>query len=174
MTERAELAAWLRLQANNHDVSIANNDPVVKAFSTKLKSWADMVAAAPPATALPGREELRAAIIDGWYEGNLTYEECDKTTRLRCDFATNAALSILSARVAWVETDAARYRFLRERDLDTITKGGVFAGMTPINIILNGDDLDAAIDAYLTTPSGMTMDEIGEDLAEVRAEDRVS
>lgn len=43
--------------------------------------------------------------------------------------------------------DAARYRYLRERDLDTIKKGGVFAGQTPENFILNGDDLDAAIDA---------------------------
>mgnify|MGYP000173545714 CR=1 FL=1 len=45
------------------------------------------------------------------------------------------------------EEDAARYRFLRERDLDTIKGGGVFAGMTPDNVVLNGEDLDAAIDA---------------------------
>ena len=42
--------------------------------------------------------------------------------------------------------DAARYRWLRSRDLDTIHNGGVFAGMTPKNVVLNGDDLDAAID----------------------------
>lgn len=42
--------------------------------------------------------------------------------------------------------DAARYNYLRDRDLDTITKGGVFAGMTPKNVILNGVDLDDAID----------------------------
>ena len=45
--------------------------------------------------------------------------------------------------------DAARYRWLRERDLDTITKGGVFAGMTPENVVLNGSDLDKAIDAAM-------------------------
>lgn len=45
--------------------------------------------------------------------------------------------------------DAARYRYLRDRDLDTIHKGGVFAGMTPKNVVLNGGDLDAAIDAAL-------------------------
>lgn len=50
--------------------------------------------------------------------------------------------------------DAARYNFLRERDLDTITKGGVFAGMTPRNVVLNGADLDAAVDAaMLKTPN---------------------
>ncbi|MDY1084386.1 ead/Ea22-like family protein [Pseudomonas aeruginosa] len=45
--------------------------------------------------------------------------------------------------------DAARYRWLRERDLETIRQGGVFAGMTPENIVLNQEDLDAAIDAAL-------------------------
>lgn len=46
--------------------------------------------------------------------------------------------------------DAARYRWLRARDLDTISRGGVFAGMTPQNIVLNGDDLDREIDAAMT------------------------
>lgn len=50
--------------------------------------------------------------------------------------------------------DAARYRWLRERSLDTITSGGVFAGMTPENVVLNGCDLDKEIDAaMLTTPN---------------------
>lgn len=42
--------------------------------------------------------------------------------------------------------DAARYNYLRDRDLDTIANGGIFAGMTPKNVILNGVDLDDAID----------------------------
>lgn len=46
--------------------------------------------------------------------------------------------------------DAERYRWLRERDLDTIKQGGVFAGMTPANVVLNGPDLDSAIDAAMT------------------------
>lgn len=45
--------------------------------------------------------------------------------------------------------DAARYRWLRERDLETIHQGGVFAGMTPDNVVINGDDLDFAIDARI-------------------------
>lgn len=45
--------------------------------------------------------------------------------------------------------DAARYRWLRERALDTITNGGVFCGMTPENVVLNGIDLDKAIDAAM-------------------------
>lgn len=50
-----------------------------------------------------------------------------------------------------VERDAQRYRYLRDRDLDTIHKGGVFAGLVPRNVVVNGDDLDAAIDAAMST-----------------------
>lgn len=46
--------------------------------------------------------------------------------------------------------DAKRYRWLRERDLDTIEAGGVFAGKTPDNVVLAGDDLDEAIDHAMT------------------------
>ena len=45
--------------------------------------------------------------------------------------------------------DAARYRYIREKGLDTIERGGVFAGKTPHNVVLNGDDLDAAVDAEM-------------------------
>ena len=48
------------------------------------------------------------------------------------------------------ELDSARYRWLRERDLSVIHDGGVFAGKTPDNIALNGDDLDQAIDDAMT------------------------
>lgn len=36
--------------------------------------------------------------------------------------------------------------FLRSRNLDAIKQGGVFVGMTPQNLILNGTDLDEAVD----------------------------
>lgn len=45
--------------------------------------------------------------------------------------------------------DAERYRWLRSRDLDTISRGGVFAGMTPQNMVLNEETLDEAIDAAM-------------------------
>ena len=44
---------------------------------------------------------------------------------------------------------AERYAWLRDRDLSTIHRGGVFAGKTPENLVLSGDDLDAAIDAQM-------------------------
>lgn len=43
----------------------------------------------------------------------------------------------------------ARYRYLRERNLEVISEGGVFAGKTPDNVVLNLDDLDRAIDIAL-------------------------
>lgn len=42
--------------------------------------------------------------------------------------------------------DAMRYRWLRERDVNAIQQGGIFVGITPINVVINGKDLDTAID----------------------------
>lgn len=42
--------------------------------------------------------------------------------------------------------NASRYLHLRSKSLDTIGDGGVFAGLTPKNVVLNGQDLDEAID----------------------------
>jgi len=47
--------------------------------------------------------------------------------------------------------DANRYRFLKMADIDSIKNGGIFAGRTPENLILNGIDLDEAIDDELYT-----------------------
>ena len=59
--------------------------------------------------------------------------------------ATETAAQI--AALATKAEHAERYAWLRERDLSTIHQGGVFAGRTPENVVLNGADLDAAIDA---------------------------
>lgn len=44
---------------------------------------------------------------------------------------------------------AKRYAWLRERNLDTVHEGGIFAGKTPLNVVLNGTDLDDEIDAAM-------------------------
>lgn len=44
------------------------------------------------------------------------------------------------------ELHAKRYTWLQNKSLDTISDGGVFAGMTPDNVVLNEEDLDDAID----------------------------
>ena len=43
--------------------------------------------------------------------------------------------------------DALRYRYLRARTADTINAGGLAAGVPSENLVLNGADLDARIDA---------------------------
>jgi len=50
--------------------------------------------------------------------------------------------------------DAERYRWMRHRNLDTISQGGVFAGMTPQNLVLNEETLDEAIDAAMAKEQG--------------------
>lgn len=52
------------------------------------------------------------------------------------------------------EQNAARYRWLRERDLDTISQGGVFAGQMPEKMALNGEDLDQAVDEAMQPCTG--------------------
>jgi hypothetical protein len=42
--------------------------------------------------------------------------------------------------------DAERYRWLKTRDIDTIHRGGIFCGIVPDNVVINGEHLDAAID----------------------------
>lgn len=48
-----------------------------------------------------------------------------------------------------VHTYAIRYAWLRARDIETVHAGGVFAGLTPENVVLNGHDLDLAVDAEI-------------------------
>lgn len=61
-----------------------------------------------------------------------------------------------------LERDAARYRYLRNRQTRTVDlgAGGVFAGKIPENVILGGEDLDRAIDAEIDggIPHGETLE----------------
>lgn len=52
--------------------------------------------------------------------------------------------SLFRARQA--EADAARYRYLRDRDM---SKAGLFIGLVPENLILTGADADAEIDVAM-------------------------
>lgn len=67
----------------------------------------------------------------------------------RCIDTAPAAFAAFRRDLASQRPDAMRYRWLRDRDVDTIDKGGIFAGMTPKNVVLNGAELDAAIDAAM-------------------------
>ncbi|WP_324658311.1 hypothetical protein [Burkholderia thailandensis] len=82
----------------------------------------------------PARPEPRAEVT----HGDTTMDEC---------------MASLLDRLEVAELYADRYRYLRERPLDAVSVGGVFAGKTPDNVVLNGADLDAAIDAARTGAS---------------------
>lgn len=71
------------------------------------------------------------------------------TGRSKTDGESDTDWAFLAEEVADLAHDAARYRWLRERDLDTIDQGGVFAGKTPDNIVMNQEDLDAHVDAAM-------------------------
>lgn len=45
--------------------------------------------------------------------------------------------------------DVERYQVLRQADVDTIHNGGLFAGLTPDNIVINGHHLDERTDAVI-------------------------
>lgn len=108
--------------------------------------------------------ELEIAAIRSYAQRCVLHDRNRGGQRLHClayDIANESAasdaleleaadeLDRMQALVAELDQDAKRYRWLRQRDLETIGVGGVFAGMTPENIVLNGDDLDNAIDAAL-------------------------
>lgn len=54
-------------------------------------------------------------------------------------------------RINALSANAARYEHLRAKDLEQAQSGGLFAGLTPDNVVINGDDLDDAIDREMTS-----------------------
>lgn len=76
------------------------------------------------------------------------YEEAETCEHCRLVYSADV-VDRLRLRVAELERETARYQWLRARDLGTVYQGGVFAGMTPDNVVLNGEDLDSAIDAAM-------------------------
>lgn len=58
-------------------------------------------------------------------------------------------LGKLAAENDALRKDAERYRVLRQADVDTIHNGGLFAGLTPDNIVITGHDLDRRTDAVI-------------------------
>lgn len=65
------------------------------------------------------------------------------------DVVMAEAYDQLKAENETLRKDAERYRVLRQADVDTIHNGGLFAGLTPDNIVINGHDLDRRTDAVI-------------------------
>ena len=103
-------------------------------------------------------DEVKKLIADKFasHHENSCYPACYDFEAL--GFA-DAILTALEAKglvivKADVAEDAKRYRWLRHRNLNTIHKGGVFAGQTHQNMVLNLDTLDAAIDRAMLAARG--------------------
>ncbi|WP_047933269.1 hypothetical protein [Pseudomonas putida] len=81
-------------------------------------------------------------------------EERDQKAKL---FDEAQAISIelgyrnVSTAIKALRKDAERYRVLRQADVDTIHNGGLFAGLTPDNVVINGLDLDIHTDAVIAS-----------------------
>jgi hypothetical protein len=58
-----------------------------------------------------------------------------------------------------VRRDAERYRKLRSADINAVHEGGVFAGLTPDNVVINGEDLDIAVDLLIDDPAASAGDQ---------------
>lgn len=110
----------------NHANYIAAKAPEVVEHVKQLRAWAD---------ALDGMPHVEQQTSGEVTHGNTTMDEC---------------MASLLDRLEVAEVYADRYRYLRERPLDAVSSGGVFAGKTPDNVVLNGAELDAAIDAART------------------------
>ncbi|WP_422402593.1 hypothetical protein [Pseudomonas sp. GZD-209] len=69
---------------------------------------------------------------------------CDEQHR----FLAEGVLALFAENEA-LRKDAERYLVLRQADVDTIQNGGLFAGLVPDNIVINGHDLDRRTDAVI-------------------------
>ena len=88
-----------------------------------------------------------AGVSGRWHGIRAFVRTYDGVTIEACEEAEHIAALI--SKSAETGRFAERYAWLRDRDLSTIHQGGVFAGKTPENLVLSGDDLDAAIDAQM-------------------------
>ncbi len=62
---------------------------------------------------------------------------CDNCKENDCEISLDGDCNMIRA--------YRRYVYLRNADIDAVEKGGIFAGKTPDNIVINGDDLDIEI-----------------------------
>lgn len=95
---------------------------------------------------VPTMEEAIVA-KDGTLHGRLQAQTAEREAAYMRGFNDGSDKALAATKKDLI--DAARYRWLRSRDIDAIHKGGIFAGKTPDNVVLSGIDLDTAIDAEL-------------------------
>ncbi|MDY7067609.1 hypothetical protein PsexTeo8_40910 [Pseudomonas extremaustralis] len=81
--------------------------------------------------------------------------DTEKMARYHAAVRPAAVLSLI-AEIKALRKDSERYRVLREADIDTIHNGGLLAGLTPDNIVVNGQHLDERVDAVIEARKRVT------------------
>jgi hypothetical protein len=129
-------------------------------FNAGFKLAAKSLAAPAPVAPTPAQPSQRSQHDADSKELRSLCRARDEARRerdlLRVDVAAlESSVGHLSRLVDDLRPGHDRYQYLRERPVDTIDTGGVFAGLVPDNVVLNGEDLDRAIDAALPSePEG--------------------
>jgi hypothetical protein len=153
-----------------HPQAFDGSDPLTD-LPHNIKNWAEWVLSVKLADALAapeagGEGELVAELervtdhLETWARDHGEEATSETYAALHCARAAIAkSRSSASPGVRGRdETDARRYRYLRDRDAGPAehTPPGLFIGRVPENLILTGEDADGAIDAAIGTTSGET------------------
>ncbi|MFY9960569.1 hypothetical protein [Pseudomonas sp.] len=91
----------------------------------------------------------------GW-KGMIADADLLRTDERYLLLADPATVLSLIAEVKALRRDAERYQVLRQADIDTIENGGLFAGLTPDNLVINGHDLDVRTDEVIALRGRVT------------------
>lgn len=175
--EKLESLAKAATQGNwyHHKHGVIKGGPVVQFFNgssqqqivmTTGADWmiggekyanADFIAAANPAAVLEllaDIERLKAQLaterLSGFAAAFYQIADAVGVTGARAATPEQVFNGEVMPAIEAFRKDAERYRWLRSRDVDTISKGGVFAGMTPQNLVINEETLDEAVDAAMS------------------------
>lgn len=137
----------LTLHETEQEVQLADGDSHAQPLFTEQQVRALLATA----TGLPAQADMPDSFRE-WFAKNYPADTIivDPNWHAKSIFRMAQAHARLAAPQAQADArDAERYRWLRSRDLETICQGGVFAGRTPQNVILNEEDLDEAVDAAI-------------------------
>ncbi|MCL6701119.1 ead/Ea22-like family protein [Pseudomonas sp. T1.Ur] len=121
---------------------------------------ARFIAAANPAVVLALLDDLDEARNGMKYACGLRLKKeidrlRDENEELRAQIGRAQIVELANfdwdAELTALRKNAERYEVLRQADLDTIHNGGLFAGLTPENVVVNGGELDVLVDAVIAS-----------------------
>lgn len=101
-------------------------------------------------------KELAAQAADDRDQKVKLFDEAQAITVNLGHWNISTAIKALIAENEALRRNADRYLVLRQADVDTIQNGGLFAGLTPDNIVINGNHLDEATDAVIAARKEVT------------------